>query len=50
MLLQKELLMIGEGVVGVRQWIRFSELLLLLDTSIRANLGKIEVGIEVGTL
>ena len=40
----------GEGVVGVRQWIRFGELLLLLDTSIRQDLGKFEVGPEVEIL
>ena len=40
----------GEGVVGVQQWIRFGELLLLLDTSIRRDLGKFEVGPEVDIL
>ena len=43
LLLEKAVLMRGEGVVGVQQWIRFRERLLLLDTSIRQYLGKIEV-------
>ena len=40
----------GRGVVGVQQWIRFRELLLLLDTSIHQDLGKFEVEPEVDIL